>query len=385
MILLFSFYLFFIAGLFWAYGGYLCFIIAFSAIFKKKNIIDVSYTPAATIIMPTYNEEVVIAKKLEDILSQDYPKEKLQIIVVDSGSADKTREIVNNYSGYGIELVEQPEREGKGSAIQHGLNFAKHEIIVVTDANSYFEPGALKYLLRNFSDPRVGGVTGRYFGKNIKDNAQSQGGAIFRDYENILRRFETRIDSAVSLFGEIFAVRKSLLFIDEGNLTEDFESSVGIRRKGHKLIYEPGASVYEYMPCTEKDLVLQRKRVIIGTIQTLLKYKSMLFNPKYGFYGLLILPGHKLVHILSPFLLAGFFITSLAFWKISFILILCALIFIKITLISARKKVPLLGLSKYFILINICCLSAWKDYLLRRYTIRWEKMESSRYLNGGKP
>jgi biofilm PGA synthesis N-glycosyltransferase PgaC len=166
MILLFLFYLFFLAGLFWAYGGYLCLVIIFSLIFKKKKAIDQSYAPTATVIIPTYNEETVIAKKLEDILSQDYPKEKLQVIVVDSGSTDKTREIVSNYSGRGIELAEQSERQGKGAAIQHGLNFAKNEIIVVTDANSYFESGTLKYLLRNFSDPQVGGVTGRYFGKN---------------------------------------------------------------------------------------------------------------------------------------------------------------------------------------------------------------------------
>jgi biofilm PGA synthesis N-glycosyltransferase PgaC len=193
-----------------------------------------------------------------------------------------------------------------------------------------------------------------------------------------LRKFETEIDSAVSLFGEIFSVRRGILLIDQRNLTEDFDSSVYIRKKGYKLIFDPKAAAYEYLPYTEKDIVLQRKRVITGTIQTLLKYKAMLFNPRYGFYGLLILPGHKLAQILSPFLLMGFLALSLIFWKMSLLIIFCALVFLKATLILIRKRISLLGLVKYFTLINICCLLAWKDYLQGNYTVKWEKIQGSR-------
>lgn len=375
--ILFFVYLFFICSLLWNYGGYFIFIIILSKIFIRPHEFNECYFPTVTLIIPTYNEEVVIRNKLENIITQDYPKEKLQILVVDSGSNDKTKEIVKEYNKYGIELIEQIEREGKGPAIKYGLNFAKNEIVVITDANSYFYSDTIKHLLKHFSDSKVGGVTGRYFGKNIKENIESRGSMLFRDYENLLRKYETKIDSCVSLFGEIFAVRKELLVIDEKNLTEDFEVSVYIRKKGYKLVYEPMAQVYEYVPSIQKDILIQRRRVIIGTIQTLLKYREMLFNPKYGFYGSLILPGHKLFHILSPIFILGFLSVSLVFWKMSFFIVFCALILAEIFLKAIKSKTSIFGLFKYLVLINISCLLAWKDYLIGNYTVKWEKMESS--------
>jgi cellulose synthase/poly-beta-1,6-N-acetylglucosamine synthase-like glycosyltransferase len=383
-ILLFLLYVFFIAGIFWAYGGYLIFIIILSKIFKKKYTIDEFYNPAVTIIIPTYNEETVIKGKLENIISQDYPKEKMQILVVDSASTDKTREIVINYAKDGIELIKQEERIGKGAAIKYALEFTKNDIVVITDANAYFEPNALKYLLRNFSDPKVGGVTGRYCSKDIKGNAESKGTVFFREYENILRRHETEIDSAVSLFGEIFACRKNILFLDENNLTEDLDSSISIREKGYRLAYEPKAEVYEYAPSTREDLIMQRKSVITGTIQTLWKHRYSIFNFRYGFYGTMILPSHKLLPVLSPIFLIGFLSLSIVILKDRPFIIFCLFILLAIMLLLSlffkRILSPFLKLIKYIILVNIACLLAWKNYLTGNYTVKWTKMKSSRYL-----
>ena len=380
MALLFIYFLF-VFSLIWIYGGYPLFIIILSKIFEKKYIIDESYAPNVTLIVPTHNEETVISKKIENILNLNYAKEKLQIIGVDSASTDKTRELVKKYSGDGVELVEESERKGKGAAIMHALDFAKSDIALITDANSYFESDALKYLLRHFSDPLVGGVTGRYLGKATNNNAESSGTVTFRDYENNLLKYESKIDSVVCLWGEIFAIRKNLFSLDKENLSEDFYASLYIRKKGYRLVYEPKAQVYEYAPSNLQDLIIQKKRTITGTIQCLFKYKQLLFNPRYGFFGTVILPSHKLLPVFSPMFLTGFLIFSVIFWKtVSPYVLFAVLLMIIIAGLLAGNFFNFINLLKYVIELNIACVLAWKDYVTGDYSVRWEKMKSSRII-----
>lgn len=372
-------YLFFSLSIFWTYIGYPIFLLILSKFFGKAAHVDRNYFPPATIIIPTYNESVVIEGKLKDLLAQDYPEGKLQILVVDSGSTDETVDIAKRYKCHGVEVIEERERRGKGAAIKYVLRHAKFELIVITDSNSYFCLGALKFLLNNFSDASVGGVTGRYFCKDVRAADIYNSAMLFRDYENILRNYETKISSPVSLFGEIFAVRKSLLAIDENNLTEDFETSATIIRNGFRLVYEPEAQAYEYLPSSNRDLAIQRRRVIIGTIQTLCKHKSMLFNPRYGFYGLLVLPGHKLFPVLSPFFLFGFLASVIFLWKTAIVIAFCSIILIAVVLKLFKSKNSLFALFEYLLRLNIYCLLAWKDYFRGNYTVKWKKMDSSRY------
>ncbi len=359
------------------------FITALACVSRKKNNIDPAYTPEATIIIPTFNEELVIEERLKNLLFQDYPRDKLQFLVVDSGSTDKTGELVQRFKPYGVELLTENERKGKGAAIRYALDFSRHEIIVVSDANSYFEqPSCLRYLLSNFSDPKVGGVTGRYFSREKVKAPATQGTVFFREYENILRSFETRVDSVVSLFGELFACRKTLCLIDDKSLAEDLETSIYIRRQGFCLSYEPRSAVYEYAPYLRQEFINQRRSIIIGTIQSILKHRAVLFNPGYGLYGMVILPGHKLLPIFSPFFLLGllvvagvFFRTALIFWFFQF----SGLFLFLVLLNLINKKFPNpVRIVFYIILVNFSCLLAWRDYFSGKYTVKWEKMKSSR-------
>ncbi len=359
------------------------FITALACVSRKKNNIDPAYTPEATIIIPTFNEELVIEERLKNLLLQDYPRDKLQFLVVDSGSTDKTGELVQRFKPYGVELLTENERKGKGAAIRYALDFSRHEIIVVSDANSYFEqPSCLRYLLSNFSDPKVGGVTGRYFSREKVKGPATQGTVFFREYENILRSFETRVDSAVSLFGELFACRKAHYLIDDKSLAEDLETSIYLRRQGFRLAYEPRSAVYEYAPYLKQDLINQRRSIIIGTIQSIRKYKSVLFNPRYGLYGTVILPGHKLFPILSPFFLFGLLVVAVGLFRtvLSFWFFLFAGLFLLLVLLSLldnRFPNPI-KIAIYVILVNFSCLLAWRGYFSGKYTVKWKKMESSR-------
>jgi len=362
----------------WNHGGYLIILFIVSQCARKPHRYDPQYLPGVTIIIPTYNEDMVIKGKLENILSQEYPRAKCQIIVVDSASTDATRQIVQSYHSHGVELVEDNERRGKGYAVKCALDHTRNEIVIVTDANAYFLPNTVRALVAHFSDPEIGGVTGRFFVVSDKKNAAAQGTGIFREFENTARYYESAIHSAISLFGEIFAIRKELFAIDEMNLTEDLDTSLYIVQKGYRLWYEPKAEAYEYAPENTKDVFIQRKRVITGTIQTLCKYRRMLWNIKYGLYGLLILPGHKLANVLSPAFMLIFLLLSIYFWKVSFCLFLLALVLAKITVRLLKTGGRVFDLIKYITLVNYACILAWKDYISGRYTVKWDKMVSTR-------
>ncbi|CEG13051.1 putative Glycosyl transferase family 2 [groundwater metagenome] len=379
-----------IFGIFWTYAGYPIFIWFLSKIIKKEHKYDENYQPNVSLMIMTYNEEKTIERKIKNAIEQNYSKEKLQILVVDSGSTDRTHEIVEKYKDKGIELIKQKERKGKGAGINFGLNFAKNDIIIITDANAYFDKNAIKHLVKHFSDSNVGIVGGKHFVKKIKSVAETEGTDFFRKYEEFLREKESIIDSAVNFGGEIFGIRKSLCTIDEKNITEDFENCLTVRKKGYRLLRDPKASAYEYAPSTKRDVFIQRKKVLVGSILTLIKHRDMLFNPKYGFYGVIILPGHRLFQVLNPFFLILIFLSSIIIYILSnnifiFYFLLIQILFLIISIILVilsilkieLKLLPIMALN-YFLLVQYSCFMAWISYFKKNYKVTWEKMESSR-------
>jgi cellulose synthase/poly-beta-1,6-N-acetylglucosamine synthase-like glycosyltransferase len=246
-------------GLFWTYAGYPIFIWFLSKIIKKEHKYDENYQPNISIIIPCYNEEKVIEKKLKNTLELNYPKEKIEVLVIDSGSTDKTCEIVEKNSHNRVKLIKQKERKGKGAGINFGLNFVKNDIVVTTDANKYLNNDALKHIVKHFSDMSVRVVGGKHIVKKPKSTPETEGTFFFREYEEFLREKESIIDSAVNFGGEIFAIRKELCVADEKNLTEDFDICLTVRKKGYRLVHENKVSAIEYAPSTERDVFIQKK------------------------------------------------------------------------------------------------------------------------------
>jgi len=385
----------------WPYLGYPLFLLILSKIFKKEHYLDESYYPIVSLIIPTYNEEACIEEKIVNSLSLDYPKDKLEIIVVDSGSTDRTREIIKKYSKNGVILYEQQKRMGKASAINLGLKRAKGEIIIVTDANAIFHNDVIKKIVRHFADKNVGGVEGKYILKTKKKTDVGEGEKTFRKFESFLKKYESLVDSTVSMVGEISAFRRDIIdSLDGSCIAEDFDLSIRVRKKGYRLIHDPEAIVWEPAPANIKDEIIQKSRRIVGTIQVLFKHKDVLFNPKYGVYGCFILPSHKFLPILSPFLnilfvilfvlhlfltrkislylfilISSFtYVSSVFTYNIYLSLILLTFLFL-VCLIFISK---LFHLVKYFLVLQYTFLIAWVRYVQNKYTVTWEKIDSSR-------
>jgi biofilm PGA synthesis N-glycosyltransferase PgaC len=147
----------------WQFVGY-SLLMGIVALRAKPKFKDRTYAPFVSIVVPAYNEEQVIKKRVENLDSLDYPKEKYEIIVVESGSTDATAQIVEEQiagRGHGeprLKLVREGERRGKASAINAGKECASGEIILVTDANASFDRDVLREIAPHFADPKVGAV-----------------------------------------------------------------------------------------------------------------------------------------------------------------------------------------------------------------------------------
>ncbi len=390
--------------LFWQFLGYPLFMALINK--KRKRRLpdkDYSYQPFISIIVPAYNEEQVIKQRIENLLSQAYPGDKFEVIVVDSGSTDTTLEIARGFEkdNSNVRVLEEDKRKGKASAINLGKSCAKGEIILATDANTVFGMNVLREIAPHFRNPKVGAVGGHFVLSNV-ENELLRASSFYWELESLVRRGESALDSACLFHGEINAWRKNIIEADISSLAEDLDMAIRIRRQGYKIIYEPDAVAYEAGPTTKREQVVQKKRATIGTIQSFFKHKRYLWFPGDK-YSSLIFPSHKTLQILSPFLLIGalaMFITLIAlgdfFIPVAYILAIGVLFSLSFTLLNralsgiriapdpnvkAALQGDLLNILSYVLLHEYIILLAWKDFMLKNYTVTWQKAESTRSIN----
>lgn len=371
----------------WIFGGYLVFLSFLSYFIKNTHRIDESYLPVVTLMIMTFNEERVIEQKIRNSLQLDYPKEKLDILVVDSASTDNTAAIVSRFAHQGIRWTAQEKRMGKGSAIRYGMKEARGEIIIISDANSPYSINSIRKVVRHFSDEHTGGVTGRYISRDLQNTDMGKGGKRYWEYERFVKEKETHIDSCVQMSGEMSAFRKidqDIVPID--SLAEDFDMSLALRERGMRLIFEPEATVWEATPTNLQEEIVQKKRRIIGTLQALMKHKSFIFSTRGGWYTKLIIPSHKVLPLLSPVFIAMFLVSALVLpyytpGQAASVLRLGVVVGITISLVACLPipKVPRpFKMIKYFWVLQLIVLLGWAGYFSGSYRVTWDKIEGSR-------
>ena len=162
--------------------------------FQKKEIF-----PKVSLVIPTYNEEKTIFRKLENLRNLKYPKKMLEILVIDSNSSDNTKEIVadlvQRYKGkLNLRLLCQNCRLGKALAINFALKHCNGEICIISDADAIFEKNAITKLVENFADPRIGAVTGKLVILNANQSSITKLEKNYRSIFEILRVGERNLD-----------------------------------------------------------------------------------------------------------------------------------------------------------------------------------------------
>ena len=259
-----------------------------------------------TIVIPTYNEESLIEQKLHNTLDLEYPKDRLSIIVVDSGSTDRTREIVTQFPT--VKLIREKERKGKAQALITAFMHldATTEIVIISDADSRLEKDILTNAMKYFKNKGVGAICGRQVLLNPKGSKTTKAEKSYRDYYTKLRLLESSIDSNPIMHGEFMAMRRSVMELPSpDSVADDTEMALKIRRKGYKTLYAPDCVFYEASTISLKGRLAQKERRGQGLIQVFWRNKDMFLNPKYGKFGLLVFPFEFSLYVLSPFIFFG--------------------------------------------------------------------------------
>ena len=398
--------------IFYVYLGYPA-LIALIGLIRNKKIHKGPFEPTVTILIAAYNEQDVIESTLKNKLDLDYPKEKLEIIVISDGSTDKTEEIVRRYEGENVRLVRQEPRAGKTSALNMAAPQAKGEIIALSDANSLWAKDALAKLAGNFADPSVGYVTGKMVYTNPDGSVVGDGSTAYMKYENFLRSAEMGVGSIVGVDGGIDAVRKNLYQPMNPDQLPDFVLPLKVIEQGYRVIYEPDAILKEPSLKEPRDEYRMRVRVALRSLWALWDMRHLLtigrspshvrtltpsefppfprsdapeatpshlltFSPS-ALYAWQLWSHKVLRYMCFIFLLAAYF-ANLALWssgvfyKLFFIVQnVCYLgAIISPLLVKAGRKSRVLYLLHYFVLLNLASAHAFIKFLLGQKTVIWE-------------
>ncbi|MFA6080510.1 MAG: glycosyltransferase family 2 protein [Candidatus Gracilibacteria bacterium] len=262
-----------------------------------------------TILIPCFNEETTIVGTLESIFELNYDQEKLQIIIINDGSTDKTAELLKPYaSHHNIQIIHK-ENGGKHTALNLGLEYCTTSFVGCLDADSFVVPDALRQIMHKFADPKVMAVTPSTVIWEAKTLIQKMQRAEYH-YGNLIR-YAMSLMHAIHIAPGPFSFFRKEVFEMLGNYkhahnTEDMEIAMRMQKNNLKIVHSPRAVVYTSSPSTIKKLYKQRVRWVGGFLGNLIDYKNMLFNKKHGDLGIIVLPMALISILLTiPFVLAS--------------------------------------------------------------------------------
>jgi len=294
----------------WVYAGYPLLLWVMSRVSTRRTVSHREIEPTVTLIISAFNEGKVIRRKLENCLSLDYPRPRLEIIVVSDCSTDDTDKIVQEYENTGVRLIRMPERGGKTRGLNYAVPRAAGEIVIFSDANAMYDPLVVRNLVRNFADPNVGCVTGesRYEVDGATDSTASEN--LYWRYELAIKRLESAAGSLVGGDGAIYAIRKNLFRPMRPADLSDFVNPLQITAQGYRNVYEPEAISMESGAETFDQEFRRKVRIVNRAWRGLWRVRVVLNPFRYGFFTVQVV-SHKLLRWLVPVFMAGALVSGL--------------------------------------------------------------------------
>lgn len=380
---------YFLTAIFWFFLGLVVFIyfiyplvIMLISLLRGQKPVLQDITPFISLIIPVHNEEAVLREKLENVLSLDYPREKIEIIFALDGCTDRSRDILLGYQEAGVKILDKEQREGKVKTLNRAVSQAKGEILVFSDANSFYKEDALRKLVRNFSDSKVGCVCGKLVYTDVKNSSVSRGENLYWKYENFIKTEESRLGKLLITNGSIQAVRKELYPYPDADIADDFSLPILIQRQRARIVYEPEALTFEVATQSLKEEFGQKVRIISQGLKGTFKYWRTILQ--LGFLGIFEFLFHKLLRWFVPFFLIVIFLSN--FILISknryFLFLALQVLFYSLALLGFlfrnKRRFKILYLPFYFCLVNFASLVAFLKFLRGSQTQIWEKAYTTR-------
>jgi glycosyltransferase involved in cell wall biosynthesis len=297
------------AVILYVYFGYPC-LLRSGLLGRRKPIHREHLFPFLSVIIPANNEEAMIQKKLENLLAQNYPSEKMKIFVGDDGSTDGTPAICRSFEPLGVYYFRSETRRGK-SALQNELVArARGEILVFTDADCLLPLNALSVIAQNFASKEVALVTNCATILNPDETGIVKSEGIYWKYEKWLRDEESARGLLAMASGSLFAMRRSLWKRLDPNVGDDFALPLRVAKAGYRNILETRVSAGTQLTQNKADSMLRMKmRIISKDLYGLLRNPACL-NPFQVGRVAIGLWSHKLLRWAVPYFLLGLLVSN---------------------------------------------------------------------------
>jgi cellulose synthase/poly-beta-1,6-N-acetylglucosamine synthase-like glycosyltransferase len=372
----------------WVCAGWVLYIYAgypacafLLALILNRGVRRADIEPRIAVIISAFNEEREIERTVLNKLSQDYPADRLEVIVVSDGSTDRTDEIVQAVAGHGkrrVRLLRQDPRQGKTQALNMALRQISAEVVVFADANSIYAPTTVRSLVRGFSDPTVGYITGRMVYTNPAGTAVGEGSGFYMSYENFLRSLETRLGSIVGVDGGVDAIRRELYVPMRPDQLPDFVLPLAVVEQGKRVVYEPDAVVYEPALSSAAEEFRMRVRVSLRALWALYDMRQLLNPLRYPMFAWQLI-SHKVLRYVAFLPLAGLLVfNALAFARhgsyagflvlqlAAYAIAAVGYLFRRSGAVASKLLAPY-----YFVVLNVACVVAFWKFLSGQKMILW--------------
>lgn len=267
--------------------------------------------PEISIVIPAYNEAMVIEHKIQNTLDLQYPPDRLDIIVASDASDDGTDDIVRRYADRGVRLHRGAHRKGKTPTLMEAVALTAGEIIVFSDANALYAADALEKLILPFEDAGVGCVCGKLKYVNREGTTISEGETLYWRYESWIKTLESRYNTLVGANGSIYALRRSAFVPLDPDLSDDFGFPLAAYARGYKVVFQPDALSTEEAPVDIRTEFKKKSRFVAHQLTTLSRLWPQL-KPLRDARFLFQIVSHKLLRNCVPFFLLG--ILALSFF-----------------------------------------------------------------------
>jgi cellulose synthase/poly-beta-1,6-N-acetylglucosamine synthase-like glycosyltransferase len=369
--------------LFYVYAGYPL-LLAVIGLFVRTRRHEPGYCPRISVLIAAYNEEEAIARKIEQTLALEYPADKLEVLVLSDCSTDRTDEIVNTFPDSRVRLIRMAERRGKTHAQNQGIKEATGEVIVFSDATAVYQSKAMLYMACNYQDASVGAVSGRYqYFDPTNQSATGLGSMAFWNYENLIKKLQSRIRTITGCCGCIYSVRKTAYTELPADIISDLVQPLQAIKKGYRVVFEDRSLAYEETTQSTSEEFAMRVRVVTRAMRGLLSVPDLLQPWKFAWTAFQLW-SHKIMRWMVPLFLIVLLAANLMLLDVPFYRAILGLqLFFYVAallnmLLPLHRQWKPLGIPLFFCTLNAAALVSMVEICRGRKYVTWQTVRARR-------
>lgn len=342
------------------------------------------FEPEVSLVVPCFNEEPIIAEKLQNCFELDYPSSKLKLIFITDGSDDGTHHILANTPG--VVVLHEDLRAGKSVAENRAMKHVHTPIVVFSDANTRLNKEAIREIVKHYQNDRIGAVAGekRIISKQ-RESAPAAGEGFYWKYESYLKKLDSQFHSVVGGAGELVSFRSTLFTeLEPDTILDDFVQTMRIALAGYRVVYEPNAYAQETASATVKEELKRKVRISAGAWQAMARLGNA-FNPLRNPRLFFLFISHKVFRwTFAPLaLLALIPITYYLHRSLGGIYTWAwygQLLFYLFTIIGwflehRKLHIKFIFIPYYFFMTNWCMYLGFIRFVTGGQTVQWERVK----------